>query len=995
MQAIAARVTRRGHRHHQQHQHQQQHQHDALLASASGGLMKRHSHSANGHPMCQDDIDVCRHNLRQWIRDEFHMELELGPGLEELRTGVVLCKVAGMIELAQTKALLADGKPWKPMRLKFNEKATIGSFFAKDNVNRFLAWCARYVDKSLLFKLHDLNGHPDRDGAVLGCLTRLARSQVASTTPLDAVEHSVLAGTYEPDVATVTAAANAVLSDHNGTVGDHQGNGAFVITNATTSDQQSLVLAMVDQAVFACPREAATASPFVWSPLQRFVASDTRPRGSVAKILEVFRSPHRAGHHHQHQQQEKPAPPPRHTKPELKTVPSQTLDAKAQRADAHADGNADTQTSAAVTAEQTSGEEARHVAAETTADTSNNTVAVSEQPHPAAHHAHRDIASNGCNPTSSTMADATEPSVLSASSAAPSLSPLMSGEADTNSIDSDDSEASQSLQSSDASCLARGPQRPLPLPKPRRASAATDGGNGSSYGSASRKTSTCSYMSSSGAASSGEATSPTEPAGMWAALKPQLRAASSRASCFSFAGSTTNATPTWSTRTSAADVLAGMKNSLPLPRKLRHRRESEQQQQQQQQQPQQQEQQEQQEACQTAAEETQPSTAPSTPTLRPHNEAEGGNIEKVSKQSSVETIRHVSSSEADTTSTAASSGQGSSVDARVFATSTSKSTAEAGRKAVGGADNTEAAADTVLLTQEELQSRLEEYAEQKLKRTERDHQEALTRLEYERDDLQRRLQALEEAAEEVESSYDEKLKKMQKQRDDAKKIANMLQDSIANLRMDLADSKNESAARIAELEQELTEAKEAAAVVTPSSSTESTATPAPSPATAATPASITPHTSQHDTTAEREEPMFLSRLKASVKQSCDDMRKGLNSADDGAAAAERIRELEAALANAEEEFQTQRAANGFRMVSLSSQVYTLEQANQDLERQIATLRSSLTDALVQHLLPLSNLKTTQIQQMLHSASCPAATGEDASAGSAHEHVAVPQGNTLV
>lgn len=43
-----------------------------------------------------------------------------------IENGIVLCKLAVIVEQSHTKTMLAEGKSWRPIRIKFNEKAVPG-----------------------------------------------------------------------------------------------------------------------------------------------------------------------------------------------------------------------------------------------------------------------------------------------------------------------------------------------------------------------------------------------------------------------------------------------------------------------------------------------------------------------------------------------------------------------------------------------------------------------------------------------------------------------------------------------------------------------------------------------------------------------------------------------------------------------------------------------------------------------------------------------------
>lgn len=47
--------------------------------------------------------------------------------LVEFQTGTILCHLARQVELLHTRWCLSTGTPWRPTRIKCNEKATLGN----------------------------------------------------------------------------------------------------------------------------------------------------------------------------------------------------------------------------------------------------------------------------------------------------------------------------------------------------------------------------------------------------------------------------------------------------------------------------------------------------------------------------------------------------------------------------------------------------------------------------------------------------------------------------------------------------------------------------------------------------------------------------------------------------------------------------------------------------------------------------------------------------
>ncbi|EDQ87613.1 uncharacterized protein MONBRDRAFT_27155 [Monosiga brevicollis MX1] len=92
------------------------------------------------------------------------------------QTGVILIRLARIVDTEQTRFCQEQGRPWKASRLKCNSKATKDSFFARDNVLGFLAYASKFMDKQQLFDCEDLLGRQNKE-AVFNCIHMLLRNQ--------------------------------------------------------------------------------------------------------------------------------------------------------------------------------------------------------------------------------------------------------------------------------------------------------------------------------------------------------------------------------------------------------------------------------------------------------------------------------------------------------------------------------------------------------------------------------------------------------------------------------------------------------------------------------------------------------------------------------------------------------------------------------------------------------------------------------------------------
>eukprot|EP00730_Choanoeca_flexa_P002104 TRINITY_DN10912_c0_g1_i3.p1 TRINITY_DN10912_c0_g1~~TRINITY_DN10912_c0_g1_i3.p1 ORF type:complete len:970 (+),score=304.84 TRINITY_DN10912_c0_g1_i3:166-3075(+) len=150
------------------------------------GNRKRSSHGTQDNLSMHDlaYLQALRCDLAAWFNVVLsRSDIEGTSFVNSLQSGVLLCSVARVIESTHTKWALTHQIPWKPSRVKCNEKATPGSFFARDNILSFLNWCAKFGGSAMLFDCDDLVEGRNEE-AVLHCLHALARSQRGVIAPI-------------------------------------------------------------------------------------------------------------------------------------------------------------------------------------------------------------------------------------------------------------------------------------------------------------------------------------------------------------------------------------------------------------------------------------------------------------------------------------------------------------------------------------------------------------------------------------------------------------------------------------------------------------------------------------------------------------------------------------------------------------------------------------------------------------------------------------------
>ncbi|XP_076466475.1 growth arrest-specific protein 2-like [Babylonia areolata] len=118
-----------------------------------------------------------KEDLAEWIMRLTGVAITAESFMEVLDSGIVLCTISKLIE-KRAQEMMAQGKLTEALpdyRLKCNNKAKSGTWFARDNVANFLGWCHAYgmTDESK-FDSEDLVSHR-QEKPVVNCVLELAR----------------------------------------------------------------------------------------------------------------------------------------------------------------------------------------------------------------------------------------------------------------------------------------------------------------------------------------------------------------------------------------------------------------------------------------------------------------------------------------------------------------------------------------------------------------------------------------------------------------------------------------------------------------------------------------------------------------------------------------------------------------------------------------------------------------------------------------------------
>ena len=126
----------------------------------------------------KDDLELIKGDVCEWLGKTLEIEISAGSFMDTLDTGVVLCKLARLIQDKARSAKEAGDKvnvviPMETVKCQF--RATKGSFFARDNSANFIKWCKKLgVNEEVMFESNGLVQQEDEKRVIL-CLIDVSR----------------------------------------------------------------------------------------------------------------------------------------------------------------------------------------------------------------------------------------------------------------------------------------------------------------------------------------------------------------------------------------------------------------------------------------------------------------------------------------------------------------------------------------------------------------------------------------------------------------------------------------------------------------------------------------------------------------------------------------------------------------------------------------------------------------------------------------------------
>ena len=123
-------------------------------------------------------LEAIKEDICKWLTKVMQIDITPTTFMEVLDNGVVLCKLAALIQDAAGK-VQSDGSkeiPTVPSSpVKCNERAVSNSFQARDNVSNFTNWCCKLgVEEAVIFESEGVVLHKDEKRVIL-CLLDVAR----------------------------------------------------------------------------------------------------------------------------------------------------------------------------------------------------------------------------------------------------------------------------------------------------------------------------------------------------------------------------------------------------------------------------------------------------------------------------------------------------------------------------------------------------------------------------------------------------------------------------------------------------------------------------------------------------------------------------------------------------------------------------------------------------------------------------------------------------
>ena len=122
----------------------------------------------------RETMEVIKADVCQWLCGLLKIKILPEEFLQAIDTGVLVCKLARLIQTAAKKAKKPSVEI--PMgTVHCNEKAAKESFAARDNTSNFLSWCRGLgVEEAVMFESEGLVLHRDEKRVIL-CLLDVAR----------------------------------------------------------------------------------------------------------------------------------------------------------------------------------------------------------------------------------------------------------------------------------------------------------------------------------------------------------------------------------------------------------------------------------------------------------------------------------------------------------------------------------------------------------------------------------------------------------------------------------------------------------------------------------------------------------------------------------------------------------------------------------------------------------------------------------------------------